>query len=243
MKLKRLLHQAWLYAIALGWTSFAHAQTDVTSKYIKNAGFEESPVTYTTASGTTAQTAKIGTKGKIFTITNWTNASVCNNNAVHIATTEYGFSSAVDGTNGSTPPASDNNGATGVALAMSAGWGDDAIVEQVTNLPAGAYSLTYSICNQHSNTSIAVNFTGVKLADGSTKTGSLSSAAQGAWVSETIYFTVPTQQDVTIRIGFTTSTGGSGDGAKLYVDNLKLLKYEDAAFDMTSWIANAGFEQ
>lgn len=243
MKLKRLLHQAWLYAIALGWTSFAHAQTDVTSKYIKNAGFEESPVTYTTASGTTAQTAKIGKKGKIFTITNWTNASVCNNNAVHIATTEYGFSSAVDGTNGSTPPASDNNGATGVALAMSAGWGDDAIVEQVTNLPAGAYSLTYSICNQHSNTSIAVNFTGVKLADGSTKKGSLSSAAQGAWVSETIYFTVPTQQDVTIRIGFTTSTGGSGDGAKLYVDNLKLLKYEDAAFDMTSWIANAGFEQ
>lgn len=240
---KRLLHHVWLFAILMGWTSLAHAQTDVTSKYIKNAGFEESPVTYTKASGTTAQTDRIGTTGKIYTVTDWTYAGVCNNNAVQIATIEYGFESAVDGTNSTTPPTADNLGQTGTALAISAGWGDDAIIEQETTLPPGVYSLTYYVNNQYTNTGIAVDFTGVKFADGTTKTGTLSSATQNTWTEGKVYFSIAKEQKVTFRVGFTTSTGGSGNGAKLYVDNLKLLKYDDESFDMTSWIANAGFEQ
>ena len=244
MKLKkRLLHHVWLFAILMGWTSLAHAQTDVTSKYIKNAGFEESPVTYTKANGTTPQTDRIGTSGWIYTVTDWTYAGVCNHNAVQIATIEYGFESAVNGTNSTTPPTADNLGQTGTALAMSAGWGDDAIIEQETTLPPGVYSLTYYVNNQNTNTGIAVDFTGVKFADGTTKTGTLSSAAQDTWTEGKVIFTIVKEQKVTFRVGFTTSTGGSGDGAKLYVDNLKLLKYDDASIDMTSWIANAGFEQ
>ena len=244
MKLKkRLLHHVWLFAILMGWTSLAHAQTDVTSKYIKNAGFEESPVTYTKANGTTAQTDRIGTTGKIYTVTDWTYAGVCNNNAVQIATIEYGFKSAVDGTNSTTPPTADNLDQTGTALAISAGWGDDAIIEQETTLPPGVYSLTYYVNNQYTNTGIAVDFTGVKFADGTTKTGTLSYATQNTWTEGKVYFSIAKEQKVTFRVGFTTSTGGSGNGAKLYVDNLKLLKYDDESFDMTSWIANAGFEQ
>lgn len=250
MKKKFLLLAGCLFAyIGLQPTL---AQTDVTSTYIQNADFETTPLTYSKATGATSpQTDRIGTTGQIYTVPGWTNASVCKNNAVQIATAEYGMTTSVsNGLNSTTPPSADNAGNGGAALHMSAGWGDDAIVTQKATLPAGIYELTYYVYNQNSSaTGIAVNFTGVTLADGTSKTGTLSTAPYGEWVSETITFSLASEQEVTFRLGFTTSTGGSGAGSKLYVDNLTLKKYDLDDFSSqnpftlpfsSSWTGNSG---
>lgn len=221
------------------------AQTDVTSKYIKNADFETTPITFTKATGTTPQTARIGTTGQVYTVAEWTNASVIGNNAAQISSVEYGLGESVaNGLNGTTPPSADNNGNGGSCVHMSAGWNDDAIMTQQIKLPAGKYSLTYYICNQNEGKEgIAENFTGIKYADGSVKYGTLKTAPYGQWVSETIYFDVTVEQALTLSVGFTTSSDGSGNGAKLYVDNLTLRQWglagsADNPEDFSVWVGN-----
>jgi len=223
MKLKKLLSVAILLASALG----VNAQTDVTDTYLVNADFETSPICFTVANNGSINTesVRIGSAGWVYTVPGWGNASVVKNNAVQIATAEYGLSnSSANGLNSTCPPTSDNNGNPGVALHMSAGWGDDAVVtqESKTELAPGVYKFTYFVYNQNSNNNVAVNFTGVSLADGTSYTGTLKTAPQGEWVSETITFAVTTSQNATFSLGFTTSTSGSGDGAKLYIDGITL---------------------
>ena len=235
------LNKLFAILIAVLGVTTLKAQTDVTSLYLTNADFETGPIDFTVAgNGTVSSTSqRIGNTGWVYTIPGWTNASVIKNNAVQIATAEYSMPKASSqGLNSTIPPTSDNNDNKGAALHMSAGWGDDAIVTQVskTELEVGTYELTYFVYNQHSNPGIAVNFTGVKLADGSTITGSLKTAPEGQWISETISFVISTKQTVTFNLGFTTSTSGSGNGAKLYVDNLKLT-YKAIETSEQSWIA------
>lgn len=246
---KRILKLCSFLALMLG-TQQLSAQQDVTSLYIKNAGFETTPLTFTKAGGDTPGTDRIGTSGRIYTIPEWTNSSVCNNNAVQIATAEYGLSSTVaNGLNSTKPPTTDHNGNGGAALHMSAGWGDDAILTQkIAQLPNGIYRLSYHVYNAHSNANIAENFTGVEQTDGTKTYSTLKSVAQNQWVEATVEFVVKTTQDVTLKLGFTTSTGGSGNGAKLYVDNLQLMELSDWASEenpvnvTSSCIKNAGFE-
>lgn len=224
MKKKFLILTGLLFA----WmgTQPVVAQTDVTSQYIQNADFETTPITFPADGNGTAQTDRIGSTGWVFTVPGWTNASVIKNNAVQIATAGYGLSTAVgNGLNSTTPPSTDNAGSAGNCLHMSAGWGDDAVLTQAVSLPAGKYSLTYYVYNQNTSTGIAENFTGIKFADGTTQYGTLKTAPQGQWVSETIYFDVTVAQTVTLSLGFTTATGGSASGSKLYVDNLTLQQW------------------
>ena len=249
MGIKKLLTVAALLA-AGGLTHSAWAQTDVTSTYLTNADFETLPIDFTVANNgnVSGESTRIGSTGWVYTIPGWTNASVIGNNAVQIATAEYGLSTATtSGLNSTTPPAADNQGNTGAALHMSAGWGDDAIVTQVSKqqLLSGVYTFTYNVYNQNSsNNGVAANFTGVTLENGSSYAGTLNTATYGEWVSESITFTVPSTQNVTFKLGFTTSSGKSGEGAKLYVDNIKLSYKafdevtEDAPVDFTSMADN-----
>ncbi len=209
------------------------AQTDVTSQYLKNADFETAPICFTVAGGETPNAEKLtgigtdGRDGNVFAVPEWTQRVVMSNNAAQISTGEYGQTASVaNGQNTTMTPATDNAGNGGACLHLSAGWGDKAIITQVAaDLPEGKYALVYNVLNQYTKTGIVANYCGAILADGTAIYGTLKTAAQGQWLSETVEFNVATTQDVTISLGFTTSSGSSNDGAKLYVDNVKLLYY------------------
>lgn len=231
------------------------AQVDVTATYIKNPGFDEAPTIFTKEAGGKIANADTdyritrvngGTSpGWRFIVTNWDETSVINNNAVQISTAEYGFTElptgASSGLNNTIPPATQKDGitATGASLHMSAGWGDRAIVSQIVNLPAGKYKLFYDAYNAHSSTGIAVNYCGYTV--GTTSTfAKLNSVPQNTWKTDSVQFSVVNNlEEGIISIGFTTSTGGSGNGAKLYIDNIVLKYYGIDKSDLKQLIDSA----
>jgi hypothetical protein len=217
------------------------AQTDVTATYLTNAGFDDAPTIFTKAAGGKISNADTDYRitridggsgsGWRFIVTGWNETSFIKANAVQISTAEYGFTSvptlANSGLNTTTPPAKQKDGvtSTGACLHMSAGWGDKAIISKAVNLVAGKYKLFYDAYNAHTNAAIVTNFCGYS--NGTTKiTGSLKSVPQNTWKTDSVTFTIITESDNdTINIGFTTSSGSSNNGAKLYIDNVKLLFY------------------
>ncbi len=137
----------------------------------------------------------------------------------------------------------------GAALHLSAGWGDQARYQQTINeLPSGRYLLYYEVINQHTNTGIASNYTGVSGAAGdfygTTNAfvfSSLNSAATGEWIAQAFEFDVAKTADINFNVGFTTSTAGSGNGAKLWIDNYLVYRIGDVIVseaDANTIIAN-----
>ena len=126
-------------------------------------------------------------------------------------------------------------GSTGAALHLSAGWNDQArYLQTVNNLPSGRYLLYYEVINQHTNTGIASNYTGVSGTAGDfygTTNGfvfsTLNSAATGVWIAQAFEFDVAKTANINFNVGFTTSTGGSANGAKLWVDNVLVYRIGD----------------
>ena len=116
---KKYFFLALMLAVLQGMA--VQAQTDVTSTYIKNAGFDEAPICYTVAGGTvlTAGVERIGTTGWVFPIPQWRNESVINANAVQVASGEYGTVANSQGFNNVPVPATDRNGnSAGAAISM-----------------------------------------------------------------------------------------------------------------------------
>ena len=183
-------------------------------------------------------TANTGDHGYLYDVTSWTQYSKFNSTAAQGTTSEYGTAMPANGwsTNGTTPPATDMLGeSTGAALHLSAGWSDQARYQQTINeLPSGRYLFYYEVINQHSNTGIASNYTGVSGAAGdfygttnSFVFSSLSSAAQGEWIAQAFEFDVAKTANINFNVGFTTSTSGSGNGAKLWIDNVLVYRFDD----------------
>ncbi len=237
------------------------AQIDVTSTYLQNAGFDEAPTIFTKEAGGKIANADTNFRvtwvsnatslpGWRFVVTGWTETSYIVSNAVQITTAEYGFTSLPIGTtsglNNTTPPATQKDGvtATGASLHMSAGWGDRAIISKAVELKAGKYRLFYDAYNANttaSSTGIVTNFCGYT--NGVTRvTGNLRMVPQYAWRTDSVTFTVLSEADNdTIRIGFTTSSNSSGNGAKLFIDNVKLLYYGIDKTDLKVLIDSATY--
>ena len=123
----------------------------------------------------------------------------------------------------------------GAALHLSAGWNDQGRYQQtIEDLPAGRYVLYYEVINQHSNTGIASNYIGVNGAAGdfygTTNAfvySDLKTIEQGVWKAQAIEFDVAKTADINFSVGVTTSTDGSGNGAKLWIDNYLVYRLGD----------------
>lgn len=207
------------------------AQTDVTADYIKNAGFDETPYAFTVAGGTvvTEGVARIwegeeGEGGWMYTLPQWNNESVVNNNAVQIASGEYGTIANSAGFNGVAVPATDKNGGSaGAAISMSAGWGDKAMISQDVMLPAGRYIMKMDVHNAHTNINIAANYFGFMAVDGTNHYSQRMTYPTGEWVVDSVSFFLAEDTPGKINVGYTTSGSGSGNGAKFFVDNVQLI--------------------
>lgn len=222
--------------IALAFAGSVQAQEDVTATFISNPGFDEAPIHYTVAGDTLINEAAvryiytgvdtIGKNGWVFDVPGWSHGSIVIGNAVQIATGEYGTVANPRGFNLVPVPATDKDGnTTGAAVSMSAGWGDDAILYQEATLPSGRYVLKYDIINQHTNVNVAVNFSGFVPNEGTPTYGTRKSYPSAVWVTDSISFFLAEQTTGKINIGFTTSNSGSGNGAKFFIDNVKLISY------------------
>lgn len=215
------------------------AQTDVTNTYLTNTGFDSDPITFLKSSGKNTAAVRHLATGWMYEIAGWTQASVCNANAVQVATAEYGAASSSEGLNGVAPPTMDMDGhSSGACLHLSAGWGDKAILTQNVNLQPGKYELTYSVFNAHTSTGIASNYFGYLPDQGTATYGKLKVVNAGEWAMETVTFTVVSGSGK-ISIGCTTSANGSANGAKLYLDNLKLFYYGVDKTELNAKIADA----
>jgi len=205
------------------------AQTDVTATYLTNAGFDTDPICFTKAGGATpnASALRIGTSGFFYTIPGWTSACVAPSNAVQSATGEYGTTpSNAKGFNNVLPPTADKNGGvTGACLSMSAGWNDKAIYNQTVSMPAGRYALKLDVYNSFTITAINSNYCGFVPTTGTATYSKRLSFPVSSWVTDSISFFLTDQTAGVINLGFTTSSNGSANGAKLFVDNVRLIYY------------------
>lgn len=223
---KRYFFLALILAVLQGMA--VQAQTDVTATYIKNAGFDEAPIHYTVAGGTvlSAGVERIGTVGWVFPVPEWRNESVINNNAVQVATGEYGTVANAQGFNNVAVPATDKNGnSAGAAVSMSAGWGDKAMYVQDAILPSGRYVLKMDVYNAHTVATVAYNYFGFIPLDGTPTYSKRLNYPSNQWVQDSVSFFLTDETIGKINLGFTTSSGGSGNGAKFFLDNVKLFYY------------------
>ena len=231
------------------------ALSSATAVALENGTFDTTPNNTLNGDGTTTfggtlstatsnpdntkdMTANTGDHGYLYDVTGWTQYSKFNSTASQGTTSEYGTAMPANGwsTNSTTPPATDMfGGSTGAALHLSAGWGDQARYQQtINNLPSGRYVFYYEVINQHSNTGIASNYTGVNGAAGdfygttnSFVFSTLSSAAQGEWIAQAFEFDVAKTANINFNVGVTTSTAGSANGAKLWIDNVLVYRIGD----------------
>ena len=208
----------YIFSFAVMSLCFAgqlHAQTDVTSTYITNAGFDDA--------------------------SSWVSSNVNHNNAVAVvgwntpsavewsASASAAFGSSVT-INGSTVPSTNSNGTTdGGCLFMRLGWNADYAYTQNVSLPVGLYKLTYKVYNNGGSVDVAVNNTKFTTSDGVVFTDPSTSFPQNQWTEKSFYIEAVSDLNGTLNLGFKAIDAKSTDNPSLAYDYVKLLKLEPTA--------------
>lgn len=186
-------------------------QTDVTSKYLKNADFSAG----------------------------WSSSDVGNNTIATVGAwqgtssgTDWFYGGAIGYASGknvnAANPGKNPDGSTeGGALGLSIGWGCTIQYTQEVTLPAGVYTLEYTYYNTNDATQ-ATNLMGYIDAQGVGHYGSTNNFVSGQWTTERVNFTVSAISTGKISLGIGAISGGSGANAKVFVDHVRLLKSDDA---------------
>jgi hypothetical protein len=216
-------HFKLLFAfLALFGAMNANAQTDVTSQYVVNPGFEAcTPATGNQAAGKT-------TTGIDYTDDGWTflydhGAETWAMSAV----LSYGTDGQI---NGAAIPAKDNEGNTGNALGVSVGWGHSFYYQSATaiTLPAGHYDLKVYAYNNNNGATQLKSLFGFVATNGTSYLSTKTSFTQGEWVTDVVSFDLTEDTEGKFQIGGQAISGGSGSNAKVFFDNISLT-YTDPA--------------
>ena len=224
------LNKLFAILIAVLGVGSLSAQTDVTSTYLTNAGFDDN------SSWITADVAQLTTKAA----KGWT-ATSSGDTWWYGGAVNYGSSFKV---NSVTPPATNPDGkAEGGALGISAGWGCTVTYKQEVTLPAGVYTLSYKAYNANTGATQANNYIGFTSSSVTTY-GKTTNFTANTWVEESVTFVLSSQTTGNISVGMGAISGGSGSNAKLFVDGVKLSykPFTDVTeanpVDLTSMISN-----
>lgn len=236
-------------------TAINTATSSLTAVTLANNNFNDTPNNTLNEDGTTTfggtlstattnpdntkdMSANTGDHAYLYDVAGWTQYSKFNSTAAQGTTSEYGTAMPANGwsTNSTTIPATDMFGASnGAALHLSAGWNDQArYLQTINNLPSGRYLFYYEVINQYNNTGIASNYIGVSATAsnfyGTTNSfvfSDLKTIEQGVWKAQAFEFDVAKETNVNFSVGVTTSTSGSGNGAKLWIDNILVYRIGD----------------
>lgn len=191
-----------------------HAQTDVTSSYLPGGSFENC----TAATASVSATGTAATTGATNGEWTYTSSSAWSCSAI----VAYGQSDVK--VNGVAAPSTDNANNTGNALGISVGWGGTElwIQTETVTLSAGKYTLKYYGYNNLSGKTQITSKVGFVTTAGTEYLSSKKSFAYGTWVEDVVEFTLTEATEGKFQVGGTAISGGSGDNAKVFFDNLTL---------------------
>lgn len=182
-------------------------QTDVTSTYLVNTGFETNPTG-----------AALGTM--VYDVPGWTEVPVAGttNDFQKLGTVLYGSVTA----GLETAPVSTATGGLAL-LGVKKHWGPgDIYVEQAINLPVGTYTMTWEsfmkLTTSSASSMMGYEMDGLGIYDG-------FPSATETWKRHSLVFKVTTPKTVKIRMGYKkTANVGGGSSPILFMDNVKLLQ-------------------
>lgn len=230
MKIKKLIT---LTAMTF-MTGNVWGQTDVTSRYIKNADFSDGDALTVHLCGYGADISK--TENKLNEneavygsqdVTGWTHNNIRNNTEKKSGVAgaggifAYGSEPKLMGNNTAAPALNPAGEKTGKALGIFAVWlGTIQYTQEVTTLPAGWYKLTFTYYNQSGETDVT-NLFGFEAGE-EKYYGSTKSFKTGAWKTEAVLFELKAPTTGKISVGYTSPNAGSGSCPMLFVDNVKL---------------------
>ena len=193
-------------AIALAMS----AAGDVTAVLLSNPGFESCTVTTTNAaaSGSAAPSDITGDWTQVSSAA-WSSSAVV----------AYGGEGQV---NGVSAPSADNAGNSGNALGVSVGWGGTVTYQSAAvTLPAGAYILRVNAYNAHTKTQLKSHF-GFVPTSGTSIISTKNSFTSNTWETDIVTFTLDEATEGKFQIGGQAISGGSGDNAKVFFDNITI---------------------
>ena len=192
----------------------AWAQTDVTSLYLKNAGFDDES-SWVVEGNVANNNAK--------EVANWTATT---SGADWFYSAAFGYGSAATINNVSAPATNPEGVAEGGALAISVGWGCAVQYTQDVVLPAGVYTFSYKAYNANGDATQASNLFGF-VSSSETYYGKTTSFAANTWVEESVTFVLDAETEGAISVGIGAVSGGSGANAKLFIDGVTLSYKEE----------------
>ena len=200
---------------------------DVTSKYLKNAGFDDA--SSWVSEGKVDQAAK--------PVADWT-VTTTNPQWFYSAALGYGSSATV---NDKAAPATNPEGvAEGGALGISVGWG--CVVEYTQNvvLPAGVYTLTYKAINLNDAANQAANYFGFK-SGSTTYYGKTTNFTYNVWEEYSTIFVLREETEGAISVGIGAISGGSGANAKLFIDGVTLSYDPELPVEVPAYFADGDY--
>jgi len=204
-----------LFAIGAFLCSVATwAQTDVTSTYITNAGFDESGDFQTVDVAT-------GNSNQRKAVTGWSHSG--GDTYTTGAAIGFGTTGKINGAN--LPSENADGGTTGGALCLNAAWKSHVWYSQDVTLPAGNYTMTFKVNNVGQNAQfekdpVMFSFT---TTDGSSFSGNVHSYPVSTWTTQTITFALAAETTGSIKIGYKAGNTGSNNTPKLVVDYVKAM--------------------
>lgn len=224
------------FCIVLGLLSFSPkimAQTDVTSTYLSNAGFDTD--CHYVASAESSNLASAGGGANLHAVDSWTLSTTGDNSAA--STFEFGYAGTLNGN--TIPTAGYDEPSSAGCLGISAAWSATiAYTQEVTSLTGGKYALVYVAYNSGPN---ATDYSRAGWAPdgGSAVLSAKTSFAMNEWSLDTVYFVVPDDATGKIQVGIASPNSGSGSVGRIFFDWVKLIYYGVDKADLTTIIEEA----
>jgi len=206
---RKLLFLTTMIVSAFAWN--AKAQTDVTSTYLQNGGFD-------TSSDFQSGNIATGDSNQRKEVTGWSNYG--GDTYTTGGCIGFGTSGQINGT---AIPSTNSDGTTdGGALTLNAAWESSVYYSQEVTLPAGNYQFKFMVNNVGQNAQFNKNPTLFAFTtDKYTFCGNVHSYPVNTWTEQKIEFGLPEQATGTLKIGYKATNKGSGNTPKLVVDYVK----------------------
>ena len=199
----------------------ATAQTDVTSLYLSNAGFDVegdfvSSVVYTYANDAN----KHGGVSSCQPVTAWT--ADATGDAKAGGAFAFGSGYGLSGTSYVVPATDADGNSAGGALGLAACWTNSVGYSQAVSLPKGFYRLSFQVYNAGDNT--PANYTSAMgfISDDGTSHYAEAYFPGGEWTEAVVYLNLPTATSGKIHLGYSCANVGSAATPKLFVDYVKI---------------------
>ncbi|MBR5963987.1 MAG: hypothetical protein IK000_07560 [Bacteroidaceae bacterium] len=221
------------------------AQTDVTSTYLKNAGFDEASCFVSTNVVTYAKDISNGEVSGCQPVTDWCIDDASYGDSKAGGCFRFGSGCWMAGSSYVVPAADSEGSTSGGVLGLAGCWSGSAGYSQEVALPVGFYRLSYKVYNAGAD--IPSNYTNAigYIEEDGTAHYATSGFPSGEWTEGEVFFSLALCSFGQVHIGYICANVGSANSPKLFVDYIKLEKYDSSELtggDFTSCVDPSAWE-